>query len=266
MKKYAKAWFFIIALLVSYAHASIIYTVKKGDTLWKISKKNGVSMEAILRSNPELKNEKGLKVGMALVIPDPSEEIIPVEETTQTRTFIVHGAAKQNCTPLEKTVNIMTVGSKRIKVPTYHPPRPKKSTSKSYRSKYHKLSSRGFIKGNAIVKTAFKFLGVPYVFGGSTPRGFDCSGFVQYVYRLNGIKTPRMAHHQYYAGTPIPKSQLRPGDLVFFETYTKGISHVGIYIGNGKFIHASSSGHVKISSLNQPYYKSRYRGAARYYR
>lgn len=244
------------------ADAAIFYNVRAKDTLWKISKKFGVSMDAILKANKKLKDEKNLKVGTVLVIPDNSEEIIPVEnDTTSTHTLIVHGSGNQYSPKVEKAVNVMTVNGKSIKVPAV---KAKRRARGKYRKKYHKMASRGFKMGNSIVKSAFNFMGTPYIFGGSTPRGFDCSGFVQYVYRKNGIKTPRMAHHQYYAGTPISKKQLRPGDLVFFETYTKGISHVGIYIGNRKFIHASSRGYVCVSRLDKPYYRNRYRGAARY--
>lgn len=263
----------MVALLFSVltainANAAIVYTVKAKDTLWKISKENNVSMDALLKANPDLKDEKNLEAGKAIMIPDEDEEVIPLDsESSSTHTLIVHGSGSQYQTPMEKNVNIMTVDGKTIKVPTYQLHNKKKAAprrSSSYRYKYGNMSSRTYRGGSAIVKTAFSYMGVPYVFGGSTPNGFDCSGFVQYVFARNGIKTPRMAHHQFYAGTPISKSQLRPGDLVFFETYTRGISHVGIYIGNNNFIHASSSGAVKINCLGEAYYTNRYRGAARY--
>ncbi|MFP4498487.1 MAG: NlpC/P60 family protein [Vulcanimicrobiota bacterium] len=257
----------VVAITVTQALAesTLIYTVKKGDTLWSISKQHGVSMEAILAGNPELKNEKSLKQGMSLAIPNVEDDAIPVEVgTTETHTLVVHGSYNPAA---EQAINQMTVDGKTIKVPL-HKPKVQVASNKgnNYKSKYHNLSSRGLARGNSIVKTAFKYKGVPYIFGGSTPSGFDCSGFIQYVYRENGIKTPRMAHHQYYAGTPVSKKNLRPGDLVFFETYTAGISHVGIYIGNNQFIHASSRGAVRVNSLGQQYYTNRYRGAARYYK
>lgn len=251
--------------------AATFYNIKAKDTLWKIAKEYNVSVDSILRANPDMKNERDLKTGATIVIPEASEEVIPTEdEVTNTSTLIIHGGGKAYNTPQENAVNVMTVDGKSIRVPSAVKPAPvaRKVASAGYRSKYHNMSSRrryaGSMAGNAIVAAAFKFMGVPYVFGGTTPRGFDCSGFVQYVFAMNGIKTPRMAHHQFYAGTPIPKNQIKPGDLVFFETYTVGISHVGIYIGDQKFIHASSSGSVTVSDLNKPYYVNRYRGAARY--
>ena len=114
-----------------------------------------------------------------------------------------------------------------------------------------------------IISKAQEYMGVPYIFGGTTPHGFDCSGYVQYVFARLDIKLPRTADVQFQAGTPVSTTELIPGDLVFFETYTAGASHVGIYVGDGNFIHASSSRGVTISSLSQAYYSSHYIGARR---
>ncbi len=123
-------------------------------------------------------------------------------------------------------------------------------------------------RGKRIVRTAEKYTGIPYRAGGSSPSGgFDCSGFVKYVYRLNRILLPRTAEAQYRGGRKISKKNLIPGDLVFFQTSWKKISHVGIYAGRGKFIHAPSSGKKTCSaSLNNVYWKRRYRGAVTYLR
>lgn len=118
---------------------------------------------------------------------------------------------------------------------------------------------------SSIIATAKKYMGVPYVWGGESPSGFDCSGFMQYVLGKNGISLPRTASLQYQEGTPISKANLKAGDLVFFSTYKAGASHVGIYLGNGDFIHASSSNGVTISDLSSTYYASRYIGARRMY-
>jgi len=114
-----------------------------------------------------------------------------------------------------------------------------------------------------IISMSMDYLGVPYVFGGTSPYGFDCSGYVQYVFAKAGINLPRTADVQYEVGTPVSTAELIPGDLVFFETYTYGASHVGIYVGDGNFIHASSSRGVTVSSLGQAYYSSHYIGARR---
>lgn len=115
-----------------------------------------------------------------------------------------------------------------------------------------------------IVTEAKKHLGVPYVWAGTTPSGFDCSGFVQYVMKKNGISLPRTTTEQYKVGTYVSKANLKPGDLVFLQnTYRTGISHVGIYIGDGKMIHASSSKGVTTSALSGSYYTEHYYGARR---
>ena len=116
---------------------------------------------------------------------------------------------------------------------------------------------------NTIISLAKDYMGVPYIFGGTTPYGFDCSGYVQYVFAKAGISIPRTADVQYDFGTPISTTDLVEGDLVFFTTYLPGASHVGIYLGDNKFIHASSSRGVTISSLSQAYYSSHYIGARR---
>ena len=95
-----------------------------------------------------------------------------------------------------------------------------------------------------IITEAERYRGVPYVFGGATPQGFDCSGYVRYVFAKSGIDLPRSADEQYLVGQKIGKHNLQPGDLVFFQTYEEGVSHSGIYIGDGKFISATSSSGV----------------------
>jgi cell wall-associated NlpC family hydrolase len=118
-------------------------------------------------------------------------------------------------------------------------------------------------KTDNIIKTAEKYLKTPYRFGGESPKGFDCSGFVKFVYDKNGKKLPRSADVQYMQGKKVDQSKLKPGDLVFFTTYAPGASHVGIYYGSGKFIHTSSSRGVMISRLDETYWKPRYLGARR---
>ena len=117
---------------------------------------------------------------------------------------------------------------------------------------------------NEIVELAIGFLGIKYRFGGETDRGIDCSAFVQKVYALAGIHLPRTARQQSKYGLLISKEDLQPGDLLFFQTYAKFPSHVGIYVGEGKMIHASSRGRrVEIISINHPFYIKRFLFAKR---
>ena len=122
--------------------------------------------------------------------------------------------------------------------------------------------------GSSIVSIAQQYLGVPYVYGGSSASGFDCSGFTMYVFAQVGIKLPHGATSQLSYGTEVSRSDLQPGDLVFFQDYGYTASHVGIYIGGDQFIHASSSyynGHcVVITSLSETYYNNHYLTARRH--
>lgn len=112
-----------------------------------------------------------------------------------------------------------------------------------------------------LIATAKKYMGTPYRFGGTTPKGFDCSGFVQFVFRRHGFAIPRAADEQYHLGQRVKKRQeLEPGDLVFFTTYEKGASHCGIYLGKNQFIHVSSRRGVRVDSLDDEYWKPRWYG------
>jgi cell wall-associated NlpC family hydrolase len=114
----------------------------------------------------------------------------------------------------------------------------------------------------SLTRNAMRYIGTPYVFGGTSPSGFDCSGYTQHIFALLGIRLPRTADAQYYSGRKI-RGEMSVGDLVFFQTYEPGPSHVGIYLGAGRFIHSSSHG-VMISRLGDSYWSSRYLGAKRF--
>lgn len=125
--------------------------------------------------------------------------------------------------------------------------------------------------GEQVVAMAMSYLGVPYVYGGASPSGFDCSGFTLYIFKQFGYNLPHSATSQWYnSGEYVERGDLQPGDLVLFcdpsRSNGKACSHVGIYIGNGEFIHASSGSsgkYVRISNLNSGYYNTYYKGAKR---
>jgi cell wall-associated NlpC family hydrolase len=122
-------------------------------------------------------------------------------------------------------------------------------------------------RGQLLVSQAKALVGSPYQYGGNSPTGFDCSGFVQYTFRKVGIKVPRTTQAQLKKSSPIQLSRLQPGDLIFFRLSGRKISHVGIYVGNDQMIHAPSSGkHVAYASLDSDsYWRSRIIASGRFY-
>jgi cell wall-associated NlpC family hydrolase len=129
-------------------------------------------------------------------------------------------------------------------------------------------ADRGVVSGPAagysVAGTALSLRGVRYRNGGADPSGFDCSGFVRYVYEQNGLAVPRTVTDLFRVGREVPGSQFEPGDLVFFSTVSPGASHVGIAIGGDEFVHApSSSGEVRVERMSAPYWATRFVGARR---
>ena len=126
------------------------------------------------------------------------------------------------------------------------------------------VPGRGTADGYALSGTALSLRGAPYRDGGIGPSGFDCSGFVRYVYEQHGVAVPRQVRDQFRVGKSVGRDALEPGDLVFFSTVAPGASHVGIMIGGDQFVHAPSErGVVRVESLTQQYWASRYLGAKR---
>ncbi|MFD0621159.1 C40 family peptidase [Paenibacillus sp. GCM10027629] len=120
-----------------------------------------------------------------------------------------------------------------------------------------------FAADSKLDKEVKDVLGTRYLSGGTSTSGFDCSGFTMYIFKQFDVKLPHQSGSQYKMGKKVAKSDLESGDLVFFNTNGKGISHVGIYVGENKFAHASSKRGITISSLSDSYYVKRYVGATR---
>lgn len=291
-------YIFIILLFLPLTVFSETYTVKKGDNLWKISKKFNIPVDDIKKAN-NLKMEN-LQVGMKIEIPTKKskklKEINPVKATEANNKYHIvkkgdnlYRIAKKYSISMEDLKrlnnikdNKLSVGQKLIvkkieqtrenislradeKVPIL-------ATAKiDHETKLDEIEN---LKANEeisnlnitdrILLFAKKMLHLPYRFGGNGFTGLDCSFFVKKVYSMVGIELPRSAREQFTQGIAISKDELMPGDLVFFRTYAKFPSHVGIYIGDNLFIHASSrSKKVTIDSLEAPYYVSRFIGAKR---
>ncbi|HOK53832.1 MAG TPA: NlpC/P60 family protein [Armatimonadota bacterium] len=219
--------------------ASEVYTVRKGDSLWSISKKFGVSIDDIKRANNVSAN-KPLQIGKKLVIPDQNQSQAAKEEAAELEAERQKKEAERFGSRVAKQLEEQDKAQAQAKNNTKDDGKP------------------------AVVRTALAFRGAKYVRGGTGARGFDCSGFTRHVFAKYGVNLPHSSKAQASCGKHVDKKDLQPGDLVFFATYRSSISHVGIYIGDNKFIHASTprTG-VIVSSLGEQYYAKRYRGARR---
>ena len=224
-------------------NADVVYSIRTGDTLDKISHRYNVSVSQITEINPQLKDKTGaLPEGLIVIIPSASEVPGSVALEDDSSLALLE-AAPPTLNRVDLAINTQSRAGDR------------------YRTNH--LSSRGASQVRSMLNTAFSLLGTPYLMGGTGNGVFDCSGFVMRMFQTQGINLPRTADVQFNAGRKVMRGDEHAGDMVFFETYLPGPSHVGIYLGNGQFIHASSSRGVTISSLKQPYYAHRYLGAKR---
>lgn len=231
----------LVALTLQAASAETLYSARKGDTLTSVARRHQLSIEQLVKANPAQNAASQLAEGIILVIPDGEER--PAQEVA---------APKATAVRIEGANQVALAGEDEFVL----------DRNGDYRRRPSLNSRRGMLL-NGVTRSANRFMGTPYVFGGTSERGIDCSGFTMRVFLMNGIQLPRTADVQYGVGSPVAKGKEEPGDLVFFETYCPGPSHVGIYLGGGNFIHASSSRGVTVSSLGDSYYKSRYLGAKR---
>ncbi len=187
-------------------------------------------------------------------------------KATQTADAISQDEAKSTPAPVTavtaSTPSPTTVASVKKNRPAT-PTKQVKTPSRSSNSLTPPPAPTQTSKASAIIATAKKYIGVNYVYGGTTPSGFDCSGFTQYVFGKNGVSLPRISRDQYQRGSSVSFGNLRSGDLVFFSFAKNGVvDHVGISVGNGQFINASSSKGVTIYTLG-PYWQSVFVGAKR---
>ena len=219
-----------------------VYKVKKSETLSRIAKKTGVSVAELKRLNG-LRGSK-VKAGKVLVLREhePAEEPkVKVVRKLQLRHPDLFNEKDYEQSLLELTAL---------------EPEQQVDLAKNAELKVDNLKE--------LKKSAYGFLGTRYRFGGSSRSGIDCSSFVQHVFRDLEVSLPRTAREQFEVGNAVAPGDLQKGDLIFFATYASYPSHVGIYLGNNKMIHASSRDRrVVISSLNTSYYRSRFLGAKR---
>ena len=250
------------------------YTVVTGDTLGAIGSKFGVSVKELKDTNNLTKND--LYVGMKLLIPGnpnirkTSTQTAKKPVQTKSTKYIVRRGdtlgliAKRHRLSVGSIKSANNIKGSTIRVgQTITLPG---SAKYGVQEKQTTYSSKNKSTKESIIAMAKQYLGAPYKFGGySFKTGIDCSGYVKKIFSKFNVGLPRTARDIYYnAGTRVAKSQLQTGDLVFFRTYARYPSHVGIYMGNNLFIHASSGARkVAITRLDKKYYSRRYIGAKR---
>ena len=221
------------------------YTVKKGDTLSRIAKKTHHPMKQIMALNHI--NSKSLHIGQKLVL----------AKSTSVSTKSTPAAEDDDLMAEEDDASPATVNES-DKEETLDAGNDEPETKGELLGKWNSPDEM-----QLFVKVATGFIGAPYRFGGSSLRGIDCSSFVQKIYRIFDITLPRNAREQSKVGIRIARENLTEGDLVFFHT-NRSLGHVGIYIGNNEFVHASSKKRgVRIDNLDTPYYQKRFQRAVR---
>lgn len=271
------------------AHAETI-TVKSGDTLWKLSEQYQVSINSITEANNL--NSTTLHIGQALYIPNnrhtvqAGDSLWKISQTYDTTIQAIKEENQLASTNLyigqqltiptgtndknQSTYTVQSGDTLWIISQKFDVSIQQLKTWNNIQSSHlyvgqtlHVAATQG-VNAEALIQTAKQYTGVPYQWGGTSPsEGFDCSGFLHYVFAKHNITIPRTTASIYSAGTSV--SSPERGDIVYFETYKKGPSHAGIYIGNGQFIHASSSKGITISSMDNPYWSPRYLGAKSYF-
>ena len=240
-----------------------VYKAQAGDSLAGLSRRYGIPVEETLALNPGLSTQSSLN-GQDLRLPRASLEPAiekPAEVSPDRQAVDASVAPEKTDAPAVKDSSALPFVRDlpgqwvEVRLP---------DGSRAWAPRANLLTySRSPLPAPQVVEVAQRFRGVSYVWGGKTPNGVDCSGFVQQVFSMGGYRVPRVADEQFAATKPVTKEEAQPGDLVFFTTYLPGPSHVGIYLGNGRFVHASSSRGVTETGLDEPYFSSRYLGIRR---
>ncbi|QIZ07902.1 LysM peptidoglycan-binding domain-containing protein [Priestia megaterium] len=229
------------------AHENI-YTVQSGDTLWKISQANKVTVADLKTWNHLTSDNLYVNQKLSLLAPHSHELFAPTYTVQKGDSlYLISVRYKLSIAQLKSLNNLTSdtiyVGQV-LKVTAGGTSNPVPAPTVS--------------KAQLVMAEAKKYIGTPYLWGGNTPAGFDCSGLTSYVFNKVGVTIPRTAATQWSGLKAV--SSPNPGDLVFFETYAPGPTHVGIYLGNNQFIQAGSKG-VSIADMTNSYWKPRYLGA-----
>ena len=261
----------VLAAVPAVSLADATHVVRKGDTLGKIARSHHVSVTKIQEANG-LEGTR-LSVGTKLVLPGGKAHSKPRKARSGKR----KPATVPASTPAEEPppgaqLSHADPHGATLHTGTWKPPTEAELAELARAPKTADAAPPGAPEASKaeesikdrLLRVAQRMLAVPYRFGGTTLWGIDCSGFVQKTFAFLDLDLPRTAREQYKEGVQVAKSDLSPGDLVFFRTYAKYASHVGIYLGDNRFVHASARDRkVTIDSLDEPYYTKHYLGAKR---
>ena len=238
-----------------------LHRVAAGETLASIAASEGVSIAELARLNGIDGATRALPAGTVLALEQdaveasvPPPAVVPADAQAQLRAIETESAMPS------ADADLKMWGARGVSAAPLFSASPATMPDTMHRFARGIVSRTSSI-ARTLTRDAMRFIGTPYVFGGTSPAGFDCSGYVQHVFAMLGIRLPRTADAQFYTGRPTEGGML-PGDLVFFQTYEPGPSHVGIYLGGGRFIHSSSHG-VRISRIGDTYWSARYLGGKR---
>ncbi|MCE5323994.1 NlpC/P60 family protein [bacterium] len=273
---------FVLSSTAAFA-GSVSYKVKKGDTLWAIAKKYHTTPGKIAAANGVSENAT-LALGKTIRI--PTKYSAPTAKSYSAKAasgYSVHTKANDVCLrkgpgtssakitvlPIGTTGKVLAIKGSWAKIALSNGTcgyvyRPLIAKGEGTAANTTTETANSAPANSNLIQTALACRGSRYVRGGTSRGGFDCSGFTRYVFAKYGISLPHSSAAQSRLGTGVSRDSLKSGDLVFFQTYRRGISHVGIYIGNGQFVHAATYGRgVRVDSLNSGYYSGRYRCARR---
>jgi len=269
-----------LAVIPVVSLADATHVVRKGDTLGKIARAHHVSVATIQEANGL--DGTHLSVGTKLVLPGGKEHSKRRKAGSEKgKRGTVRASTPADETPPGTQLSLVDPQGSTLHTGTWKPPTeaelaelalapkaadtlpPAVTASPDVAASPDALKANESLK-DRLLRVAQRMLDVPYRFGGTTLWGLDCSGFVQKTFAFLNLDLPRSAREQFREGAKVAKADLSPGDLVFFRTYAKYPSHVGIYLGDNRFVHASSRERkVTVESLDTPYYVKRYIGAKR---
>jgi peptidoglycan DL-endopeptidase LytE len=234
----------------------LTYKVQKDDTLWKIANANNISVNDLKAWNNL--NSDSIFVNQTL-------SLLPAHTHTNSESVTYTVKAGDSLSSIAKFAGLTVDELKtinKLRIDILFPGQILKigtAETESVVTEQKFVTNTTISKIDNLVAESKKYMGTPYVWGGTSPSGFDCSGYLNFVYAKVGVSLPRTVAAIW--GETKSVANPKVGDIVFFETYTSGPSHAGIYLGNNKFIHAGSSTGVTISELTSNYWKARYIGA-----